>query len=409
MPVDSVIMAKDVTVVGLGADGWDSLDTAGKDTVLAAQTVLGGARHLALLPNVPGQSRRTWPSPLRDGLAALVAEAEPPVVALASGDPLVSGIGTTLIDILGRDRVRVVPAVSSVALARARMGWAAETVTTVRVVGRDVRRIVPALAAGRRLVVLSSDETTPGLVAALLTDLGYGASSLTVLGDLGARTESRHDGTAASWDVTQVPRLNVVAIEVRGAGPGWAAGGILPDEAFEHTGQITKRDMRASALARLAPAPGQLLWDVGAGSGSIGVEWMRAHPTARCIAVESRPDRAALVRRNADTLGVPDLVVVEGAAPEALGNLERPHAVFVGGGATVPGVMEACWEALRPGGRLVVHGVTAETEALLLEQYRRRGGELVRLHIERAGPLGSFTGWTPARAVSQWSVTKGES
>ncbi|EHY87364.1 bifunctional cobalt-precorrin-7 (C(5))-methyltransferase/cobalt-precorrin-6B (C(15))-methyltransferase [Saccharomonospora azurea] len=402
-------MAKDVTVVGLGADGWEGLPAIGRNTVLAARTVLGGARHLTLLPDIPGQARRKWPSPLRDGLASLVADAQPPVVALASGDPLVSGIGTTLLDVLGRERVRIVPAVSSVALARARMGWAAETVTAVRVVGHDVRRIVPALAPARRLVVLSSDETTPERVAALLTDLGYGTSSLTVLGDLGSPTESHRHGTAVSWGTPRVPRLNVIAVEVRGTGPGWATGGLLPDDAFEHTGQITKRDVRASALARLAPAPGQLLWDVGAGSGSIGVEWMRAHPTARCVAVESRPERAALVRRNADALGVGDLVVIEGSAPEALGDLDRPDAVFVGGGATVPGVVETCWAALRPGGRLVVHGVTAETESLLLEQYRRHGGELVRLHIERAGPLGSFTGWTPARAVTQWSVVKGES
>ncbi|OEU96218.1 precorrin-6y C5,15-methyltransferase (decarboxylating) subunit CbiE [Streptomyces oceani] len=395
-----------VTAVGLGADGWDGLSGAARDTVLGARTVLGGARHLELLPDAPGQARRTWPSPLRDGLAALLAEAEPPVVALASGDPLVSGVGTTLLDVLGPDRVRIVPAVSSVALARARMGWPAETVTTVSLVGRDLRRLVPALAPGRRLVVLSGDETTPERVAALLTDLGYGASSLAVLGTLGSSVETRHDGTAAGWAAPPVPRLNVVAVEVRGAGPGWTAGGVLPDAAFAHTGQLTKRDQRASALARLAPGPGQLLWDVGAGSGTVGVEWSRAWPTARCLAVEPRADRAALVRRNAETLGVPELRVVEGAAPEALRGLEPPDAVFVGGGATVPGVLESCWDALRPGGRLVVHAVTAETEGLLLEQYGRRGGELVRLRVERAEPLGSFTGWTPARAVSQWSVTK---
>lgn len=398
-----------VTVVGVGADGWAGLPEASRGLVRDARTLLGGARHLADVPVVDGQERLPWPSPLRENLPGLLAGAQAPVVVLASGDPLVSGIGTTLLDVLGPERVTIVPAVSSVALARARMGWPAESATVVSLVGRDIRLVVPALAAGRRLLVLSSDETTPGLVAALLTGLGWGDSRLTVLGDLGAASESRTSGTADAWDVSEVPRLNVLAVEVRGAGPGWTSGSVLPDDAFEHAGQITKRDVRASALARLAPAPGQLLWDVGAGSGSIGVEWMRAWPTARAIAVEPRADRLALVRANAEKHGVPGLAVVEGTAPDALAGLERPDAVFVGGGATAPGVLDACWDALVPGGRLVVHGVTAETEAVLLDRYRRHGGELVRLSVERAEPLGGFTGWTPARAVSQWSVTKGES
>ncbi|WP_231948921.1 precorrin-6y C5,15-methyltransferase (decarboxylating) subunit CbiE [Aeromicrobium choanae] len=398
-----------MTVVGVGADGWEGLPESSRSLVRAAATLLGGHRHLHAVPAVAGQDRVAWPSPLREGLPPLLDEAREPVVVLASGDPLVSGIGTTLLELLGPDRVTVVPAVSSVTLARARLGWPAETVTVVSVVGRDVRLVVPALSAARRLLVLSSDETTPAAVATLLTVLGWGDSDLVVLGHLGGADETRTASTAREWDVAGVPRLNVLAVEVRGTGPGWAAGGVLPDDAFEHAGQITKRDLRASALARLAPAPGQLLWDVGAGSGSIGVEWMRAWPSARAIAVEPRPDRLALVRRNAEALGVPGLRVVEGSAPQALDGLDRPDAVFVGGGASVDGVLDACWEALKPGGRLVVHGVTAETEAVLLERYRRHGGELVRLHVERAEPLGSFTGWTPARAVSQWSATKGDS
>ncbi|GAA2073063.1 precorrin-6y C5,15-methyltransferase (decarboxylating) subunit CbiE [Aeromicrobium tamlense] len=401
-------MSVHVTVVGVGADGWAGLPASSRAIVEGARTLLGGDRHLAGVPAIPGQIRRPWPSPLRDGLPDLVAAAEGPVVALASGDPLVSGIGTTLIDLLGTERVVIVPAVSSVALARARMGWPAESVGVVSVVGRDVRLVVPALSAHGRLLVLSSDESTPAAVATLLTDLGWGASRLVVLGDLGGADETRIEGTADAWHAT-APRLNVLAVEVRGAGPGWAVGGVLPDDAFDHAGQITKRDVRASALARLAPAPGQLLWDVGAGSGSIGVEWMRAWPSARAIAIESRPDRATRVRRNADAHGVPGLEVVEGDAPAALSGLERPDAVFVGGGATVDGVLDACWTALLPGGRLVVHAVTAETEAVLLDRYRRHGGDLVRLHVERAEPLGTFTGWTPARAVSQWSIVKGDS
>lgn len=397
-----------VTVVGMGADGWDGLPASSKALVEGAASLLGGRRHLDLIPERPRQERIGWPSPLRDALPDLLAHLSGPVVALASGDPLVSGIGTTLLDVLKPEQVTVVPAVSSVALARAAMGWPAESASVVSVVGRDVRLVVPALSAGRRLLVLSSDESTPAAVAELLVDLGWGDSRLVVLGDLGGATESRYECTARTWDGV-APRLNVLAVEVRGTGPGWATGGVLPDDAFEHAGQITKRDLRASALARLAPAPGQLLWDVGAGSGSIGVEWMRAWPSARAIALEPRADRAALVRRNAERHGVPGLRVVTATAPAGLAGLDAPDAVFVGGGATVDGVLDTCWAALRPGGRLVVHAVTAETEAVLLDRYRRYGGELVRLRVERAEPLGTFTGWTPARAVSQWSIVKGDS
>jgi precorrin-6Y C5,15-methyltransferase (decarboxylating) len=223
-------------------------------------------------------------------------------------------------------------------------------------------------------------------------------------------SESRLDGLAATWNNQVTPALNVIAVELASSGArplGFVAG--LPDDAFEHDGQITKRDVRASALARLAPMPGQLLWDVGAGAGSVGIEWLRAHATCRAIAIEARDDRAARIARNAAALGVPALVVVTGKAPLALDGLDAPHAIFIGGGATETGLVDACWDALLPGGRLVIHGVTLETEALLAQRYATLGGELTRLHVEHAAPIGTFTGWTPARAIMQWAVTKGES
>ncbi|WP_297785692.1 precorrin-6y C5,15-methyltransferase (decarboxylating) subunit CbiE [Aeromicrobium sp.] len=401
-------MSTRVTVVGIGADGWTGLSAAAQELIDGAPVVLGGARHLAMLPETPDQIRETWPSPLVESLPALMEKFDGhEVVALASGDPLVSGIATTLVEVLGKDSVVVVPALSSVALARARMRWAAETTEVVTLVGRDPHLVARSLAPGLRLLVLSSDGSTPGEVAGLLTAAGYGASPMTVLSDLGSESESRTDGPAATWGSEPSPALNVIAVELvsSGARPlGFVAG--LPEDAFEHDGQITKRDVRASALARLAPVPGQLLWDVGAGAGSVGVEWLRAHPTCRAIAIEAREDRAERIGRNAATLGVPALRVVTGTAPEALEGLDAPHAVFIGGGASAPGLLDACWEALLPGGRLVVHGVTLETEAVLAQQYARRGGELTRLHIEHAAPIGTFTGWTPARAVMQWAVTK---
>lgn len=396
-----------VTVIGIGADGWPGLPQRLRDRVLAASTVLGGARHLDLLPPVDGQVRVPWPRRLREGLPALLEQYDArSVVALASGDPLVSGVAGTLVDLLGADRVEVEPAVSSVALARARMCWPEESVALVSLVGRDPHLVLRQLAPGRRVLVLSADETTPAVVAGLLDEHGYGASRLTVLGDLGSPAESRISGTAVDWRA-EVSRLNVIAVEVVGTtgGPSessWVTG--LPDTCFEHDGQLSKRDVRAAALARLAPRPGELLWDVGAGAGSVAIEWMRAHPTCRAVAVESDPDRAARIGRNAAGLGVPGLHVVLGEAPEALTELPAPDAVFVGGGATRAGVLPACLAALRPGGRLVAHGVTLETETLLAGLYGAHGGELTRISVEHAAPIGSFTGWTPSRAVTQWAV-----
>lgn len=394
-----------LAVIGIGADGFDGLSAHTCKAILDADVVIGGVRHLDLLPEVAGQVRVGLPSPLREGLPALLGQyAGRRVVVLASGDPLVSGIGSTLVDLLGPDRVRITPAVSSVALARARMGWPAETVEVVSLVGRDPYTLLRTLAPGRRVLVLSADETTPATVAALLTGAGFGASELVVLGDLGAESESRVEATAATWSGS-AQRLNVVAISCRGVGLPLVPG--LPDDAFEHDGQLTRRDLRASALARLAPAPGQLLWDVGAGAGSIGIEWLRMHATMRAVAIEARPERAERVERNARRLGVPGLQVVLGEAPAALVDLPTPDAVFVGGGASRPGVLDAALAALQPGGRLVVHGVTLETEALLADWHAKLGGELTRTRVETAAPVGGFTGWTPGRAITQWALVIG--
>jgi precorrin-6B C5,15-methyltransferase / cobalt-precorrin-6B C5,C15-methyltransferase len=398
-----------ISVVGIGADGWDGLATQGREAVLAAEVVLGGRRHLAMLPPVDAELV-PWPSPLLDRLPGLLEEyAGRRLVVLASGDPMVSGIGTTLVSLLGADAVHVVPAVSSVALARARMGWSAESVDVVSVVGRDPHVVARHLTPGRRLVVLSSDGRTPGLLADLLADSGYGTSPMSVLSDLGSDDEDRLDLPASAWVGREASLLNVVCIHARPDRPDLAvrpAVGGLEDDAFEHDGQLTKRDLRASALARLAPAPGQLLWDVGAGAGSVGIEWMRTDPRCRAVAVEAGAGRAARIGRNATRLGVPALDVRHTRAPEGLADLPAPDAVFVGGGASRPGVLDVCWEALGPGGRLVVHAVTLETEQRLVEMYRRHGGELTRLSVEHAGPIGTFTGWSPARPVVQWAVTK---
>ncbi len=394
-----------IVVVGIGAGGWDEIPVRHQQLIRESAVLLGGKRHLDLVPDVPGQRREPWPSPLREGLPALL-DGIGDAVALASGDPLVSGIGTTLISLLGRENVRIEPAVSSVALARARMGWPAESCVVVSLVGRDVSLVARELAPGRRILALSSDGSTPAELANLLVTSGFGASMMTVLGELGAETESARAGTASTW-AGESPRLNIVAIECVGAPLlGWAAG--LPDDAYENDGQLTKRDLRASALARLAPTPGAHLWDVGAGAGSVGIEWMRAHPTCTTTAVEGNAERAARIARNAARLGVPGLSVVEGRAPDALAGLPAPDAIFIGGGATRPGVLDTCLAALRPGGRLVVHGVTLETEQLLARQHAELGGELTRISVETVDAIGTFRGWAPQRTVVQWTLQRAE-
>ncbi|MEW2636525.1 precorrin-6y C5,15-methyltransferase (decarboxylating) subunit CbiE [Streptomyces sp. NPDC048389] len=398
-----------VTVVGIGADGWPGLSAGAQDALRNAETVIGGPRQLELLPAHCAAERVTWPSPLRPAVAGLLAAHKGRRLAvLASGDPMFYGIGRALAEELGPHALHVLPHPSSVSYACARLGWPVEDTAVVTAVGRPVAQLAAALHDGRRLLVLSAGADTPAEVAALLRDRGFGATRMRVLEQLGAPAERLVGGHAADWTAPPGDPLNVIALECRpdeGALRLPAVPG-LPDEAYEHDGQLTKRHIRAATLAALGPAPGELLWDVGGGSGSIAIEWMRTDPSCRAVTVERDPARAARIARNADTLGVPALGVVTGAAPDALAGLPAPDAVFIGGGLTVPGLLDSCWDALPAGGRLVANTVTLESEALLARYHARHGGELVRLAVAHAVPVGGFTGWRQAMPVTQWSVTK---
>jgi precorrin-6Y C5,15-methyltransferase (decarboxylating) len=403
-----------VTVVGIGADGWTGLGPDARAAIEAAGVLLGGKRQLDLVPSPPAPSPATperiaWPSPMLPALPGLLTGyAERGLCVLASGDPMWFGVGARIADLIGADRLRVIPHPSSISLACARLGWAVERTTVISAVGRDLARVRRALHPGRGLIVLSAGTGTPAALAALLTTAGFGPSELTVFESLGGPAERRITGTAHQWREPPGAALNLVAVRPV-ASPGTRALPLvpgLPDDAFAHDGAITKREARALALARLAPVPGELLWDVGAGSGSVGIEWMRADPGCRAIAVESRPERADRVAANAAALGVPDLVVVRGAAPVALAGLPRPDAVFVGGGLTTAGLLDALWRALPSGGRLVAHAVTIEGERVLTERAADLGGDLTRLGVERAAPLGGFTGWLPARPLVQWAAVR---
>lgn len=400
----------EVVVVGIGADGWGGLPDASRAALTRAEVLIGGPRQLGLLPEGPCPGERVaWPSPLRPAVPGLLAElAGRRVCVLASGDPMFHGIGRALADVLGVERLRVLPHPSSVSYACARLGWPLEDTEVVTLVGRPAGNLAAALHDHRRLLVLSAGAETPGEVAALLRDRGFGGTRMTVLEQVGGDRERRVEGTAGNWPHPPGDPLNVIALECRrdGGAPRLPVVPGLPDDAYDHDGQLTKCQVRAATLAVLAPAPGELLWDVGAGSGSIGIEWMRAHRSCRAYAVEADPVRAERIRRNAGTLGVPGLLTVTGAAPGALAGLPAPDAVFVGGGLTEPGLLDACWEALQDGGRLVANAVTLESEAVLADRYVRHGGELVRIAVARAVPVGGFTGWRQAMPVTQWAVAK---
>ena len=395
-----------IEVVGLSARGWQDLPERLRATIRYAEVLLGSRRHFNLIPSFPDQQRLPWPTPLREGLPTLLSlVGDRRVVALASGDPLVAGIGSTLVDMLGADAVHIHPAVSSVALARARMGWPEETTELIRLRGGDLDGVRRYLFPGQCLIILSRDGDSPAKVAQLVTDAGYGDSTITVLGDLDTEAESRLVVMARDW-TGRAPTLNVICVACAGAGSAASLAPGLPDDIFDHDGQLTKRDLRAAALARLMPRPGDLLWDVGAGAGSIAIEWLRTDSRCRAIAIERDGDRVKRIRGNAEALGVPGLDVLHGEAPDALTSLEMPDAVFVGGGGTFE-TLEQAWSALRGGGRLVVHAVTQETEVIIVDCWHRYGGQLTRHSVEHLEPIGRYHSWRPARPVVQWSAIKG--
>jgi len=436
-----------LTIVGMGEDGYAGLGRASRRALLHAHKhahpIVGSARHIALLPRQLAACATPWPRPFSvDGVLAKRGE---PVCVIASGDPMLYGVGATLTRDLDPSEFTVFPGVSSLSLAAGRLGWALQDVDVVSLVGRPLASLSRALHDGGRILVLSGDGRSPAAVAALLCEAGMCASRMCVLANLGGPQEHRIETSAAQWgmqaNASNVAPLNVIAIicrtstdadgevtprsgEVdrngdqdergeatpfvsrtpRQSGVQLSAG--IVDEAYEHDGQLTKRDIRAIVLARLAPCPGEVLWDVGAGSGSIGIEWMRAHPRCHAIAVEANALRQQFILRNRERFGVPSLVLVSGAAPQALAGLPQPDAIFIGGGVTVPGVLEACWAALPVGGRLVANAVTLQSEMCLIDWRGRHGGALSRFSVAHAAPLARFDTWRQALPVTLLEARK---
>lgn len=393
-----------LAIVGIGEDGVPGLGEAARAAVEGAEFVFGGARHIELAGALVRGEARQWPSPFDPG--AVLALAGRRVCVLASGDPFHHGVGAVLARHLESGEYETFPAPSAFSLAASRLGWALQDTDTISLHGRPLGLLRPLLHPGRRVVALTSDGAAPAEIAQLLTRHGFGPSLLHVLEALGGPDERHSTFHARDMDERQFGALNVVAVEIAAE----AGAGIVPlagvgDELFEHDGQITKREIRAVTLSALSPRRGELLWDIGAGSGSISIAWMLKHPSMRAIAIERDAERTTRIERNAQNLGVPALTVVHGTAPAALAGLPAPDAIFIGGGGS-DGVAEAAIEALKPGGRLGMNAVTVETEALLAALHARFGGELTRIALSRAAPVGTMTGWRPAMPVTQWVWTK---
>jgi precorrin-6B C5,15-methyltransferase / cobalt-precorrin-6B C5,C15-methyltransferase len=405
---DNSALAPWLSIVGVGADGVLGLSQSAQRAIAGATLVAGGARQLALVEPLIRGERLVWPSPLALGIAALLARRGQPTCVLASGDPFFYGIGATLAPSLQAGEFVCLPAPSSLSLAAARLAWALQDTEIVSLHGRDLSAVIRYLQPGRRVLALSWDRRTPAQLAALLCARGLGDTRLHVLERLGDPRERVRACLAGALDLGEVDDLNVVGLELPVSTRAFTipSRASLPDSAFEHDGQLTKQDVRALTLSALAPYPGALLWDIGAGAGSIGIEWMLSHPACRTHAVERDPVRCARIRTNAAALGVPTLALTEAEAPAGLAQLPTPDAIFIGGGGGDRALFEHCWQALRPGGRLVINSVSLQTEALLIALHDLHGGELRRFAVESAVQLGTMTGWRAAMPVVQWRISK---
>jgi precorrin-6Y C5,15-methyltransferase (decarboxylating) len=396
-----------LSLVGLGEDGRAGLSPEALAALDGAELVYGGARHIALIGEVPGEAAE-WPQPFRNALPMILTKRGRKVCVVATGDPFHYGIGAGLAKAIPPEEMQIFPQLSCFALACNRLRWPQEECGRVSLHGRALQRIIPYLQPGRRVLALSWDGTTPARVAEIMSARGFGASRLVVMEALGGPREQIRECRADQFDLGEVDPLNLIALDLVAAPDArvlpLASG--LDDDWFEHDGQITKADIRAITLSALRPRAGELLWDIGAGSGSIGLEWCLRSPGNRAIAFEENPERAARIGRNRMALGALSVESVNGAAPVALAGRPAPDAIFIGGGLTDPDLFEAAWAALKPGGRLVANVVTIEGEARLAALYAEHGGSLRRIGISHLDAVGTMHGWRAAMPVTQWRVVK---
>ncbi|AFZ25452.1 precorrin-6y C5,15-methyltransferase (decarboxylating), CbiE subunit,precorrin-6Y C5,15-methyltransferase (decarboxylating), CbiT subunit [Cylindrospermum stagnale PCC 7417] len=397
-----------LSIVGIGEDGLKGLSAIALSLVNQAKILVGGDRHLAMLPPNDQRLKIPWKSPISATVEEIIQRRGELICILASGDPLCYGIGATLTRRIPISEITIIPAASAFSLACARLGWSLTEVETLSLCGRPPALLKSYIYPGGKLLILSEGKETPGIVAEILTKCGYGDTKITVLERMGGIEERIVESLAASWKETEIAALNAIAIDCI-ADTGVIALSRLPglqDFAYHHDGQLTKREVRAITLSTLAPLPGELLWDVGAGCGSISIEWMRSHSRCRAIAIEQNSSRLNYIADNAASLGTPNLQIIAGKAPDVLKDLPKPDAIFIGGGVTAPGLFDICWEALRPGGRIVANVVTLEGEQTLFQWYEKLGGNFTRITIQRAEPIGKFLGWRGMATVTQWVAVK---
>lgn len=399
-----------LSIIGIGEDGLTGISAAARSQIERAEIVVGGERHLAMLPNeLRSQiaSQLVWTSPIEETIQSIISNRGKSVCVIASGDPLWFGIGATLVKRIPIQEITIIPAPSTFSQICARLGWSLTDVETLSLCGRPLALLQSYLYPHAKLLILSSGKDTPAQVAQVLCDRNCGNSQITILEHLGGEKEQITVQIAEHWQkFPEFADLNAIAVECIPAPdaqlPSRTIG--LPDNAYHHDGQLTKHEVRAMTLSALAPNAGELLWDVGAGCGSIGIEWMRSHPRCQAIAIEK--SRTHFITENAIALGTPHLKIVEGKAPEALQGLPTPDAIFIGGGATAHGLFEMCWQNLRSQGRLVANVVTLEGEQKLFQWQQKYGGTLTQIAIRRAEPIGTFWGWKPMMPVTQWKVIK---
>lgn len=414
------ISKKWLCVIGIGEDGWDDLSADARDLLYESEIVLGGERHLKMLPKDWEGERIVWSSPIREAVSKIVSwrpedsASVQKVAIMASGDPLCYGIATKLLRHLPIEEIWIKPALTTFSLMCSRIGWSLPDVETLTIHGLPLEMLHPFVQPGAKLLVLSKGEESPEQAAKLLCARGFGKSIITVLEHLGGRKERQFSGPADSWNHPEGAALNAMAIECIPESNATILSRIpgLPDEAFFHDGQLTKREIRAVSLSRLMPVVDQVLWDVGAGCGSVAIEWMRTSPRCRAVAIEKSKSRLKLIEQNSQELGVPMLQIISGSAPEVLADLPAPDAIFIGGGLSSGNLLQTCWNALKPGGRLVANAVTLEGEQKLLQWQNENAGksgasgDLTRLSISRAEKIGKFQGWKEMRSVIQLAVIK---
>ena len=396
-----------LTIVGIGMNGVEGLTPEQRQAIDKAEVLAGGKRHLEMVPDCKAE-RLQWGSPFAASLEKVLECKDQKVTVLATGDPMWFGIGATLSHRVGNDEIKVLPAPSAFSLAAARMAWPIADIECLSAHGRPIEALVSFLTPDAKLLILTANGDAPKGIADLLTTQGFGESHITVLGNLGSDTEEKFETTAAKFGTKVAPDLNTVAVICR-AGPDTKilprTGG-LPDDVFFHDGQMTKREVRAVTLSALQPLPGQLLWDVGAGCGSVAIEWMRGARGARAYAIEKDLNRRDMIKNNSLALGTPSLEIIAGTAPNSFEDLDAPDAIFIGGGLTTVNVLLSCWKALKPGGRIVANTVTLESEAILIEAQKNHGGELKKISIDTTTSVGSFNRWKPLAPVTQWQAIK---